>query len=185
MEEAQNCTMHSSTCKLCDGENCNERKTFQECYACNNRNDPRCSRNPRSTSIITCPAYYSHCVTGIDKKGYTNRECVKDTHNVADELSTKFKIFQKCIDNRCNNEIFPDDRLRCFQCNGEKDCNAIDYNRMLPEPCKILSEYDQCFTYINKSKFAILWNEPEIELHSKKNFISLYSQYENVPRLLE
>lgn len=156
--ESQNCNTHSGTCKICQGNNCNVRLQFQECYECNSRNDPRCARNPKSTGVKTCNWYYSSCLTGIDKLGYTHRKCVAD-HEMPDDLSARFNPFTICMENRCNDQIFPENRLKCFQCNGEKDCNLIASNKtgfsLEAEPCKILARHDQCFTYINKGKEEI------------------------------
>lgn len=175
--EAQQCSNQSDTCKICsNGNNCkytklhdfskeisnlilemtpiagNARIHFQECYDCNSRNHPQCSRDPRATRKPICDSYYSSCFTGIDRFGHTHRRCIAD-HEISNQiLPSIFKNYTICTNNGCNDQIYPEDRLQCIQCNGEKYCNLIESTKssMKPEPCKILSKYDQCFTYINK-----------------------------------
>lgn len=175
--EAQQCSNQSDSCKICNnGNNCkytklhdfskeisnlilkmtpiagNARLHFQECHECNSRNHPQCSRDPRATRKSICDSYYSSCLTGIDQYGHTHRRCIADHEIYNLDLPVSFKYYTICTDNGCNDQIYPEDRLQCIQCNGEKNCNLIESTKssMKPEPCKILSKYDQCFTYINK-----------------------------------
>ncbi|XP_055308419.1 uncharacterized protein LOC129572481 [Sitodiplosis mosellana] len=141
------CTNGSPACKSCNWTNCNLKPTFHECYSCNSKNDPRCTRQ-QSTKTEICQSYHSACTTGIDELGYTHRACDEDTKAVF------LKQSKKCMDIKCNYEIFPENRLKCYQCNGNEDCNFMSPNStdvdLQPQPCGISSVFDQCFTYINK-----------------------------------
>lgn len=155
--EGQECLNGTETCKSCEWSNCNTKTSFQECYNCNSKNDRRCSRGVQSAKKEVCKTYYSACIIGIDKEGYTHRGCSMDYKDMMHGFSHRY---DNCAENNCNSQIFPEDRLKCYQCNGEESCNfmspdSTDVN-LQPQPCGISSDFDQCFTYINKGSVQVI-----------------------------
>ncbi|XP_055308420.1 uncharacterized protein LOC129572482 [Sitodiplosis mosellana] len=141
------CLDNSDTCKICTGARCNAKAKFQECYGCNGENDPQCANNAELTNTEMCKDYHSSCAIGIDRKGFTHRRCIDESSNFNKEFPNNTFT---CHEDKCNVEIFPKDRLKCYQCNGNEACN-LDTS-MKPEPCRIYTEYDQCFTYMGEDK---------------------------------
>lgn len=142
-EESADCLSNSDSCKVCMEQNCNTRLHFQECYVCNSRSDPQCVKDPQCSDI--CEKYDSRCMVGVDSNGLTHRQCTVEKV----VLNSKFKI---CTENNCNKEIFPADRLMCYQCSGDKKCDSLQRSNadlLKPEPCNVYSIFDQCFTYID------------------------------------
>lgn len=101
--------------------------------------------------IKICDAYHSTCTTGIDAKGYVHRRCTTNDTHTADEFSDKFET---CEGSKCNCEAFPRDSLKCYQCKDNEECDHIseESKGLKPEACGLPSEYDQCFTFMDKSK---------------------------------
>lgn len=144
---ATQCLENTNTCKSCQETNCNLKTKFQECYICDSKNDSNCARAAdNSTEIETCNSYYSNCTVGIDRNGYTHRQC-SDVFPV-----NKSVDYVTCDGDKSNREVYPNDRLKCFQCDDEKGCDVMSLNSLKPEPCSILSDYTQCFTYFDYGK---------------------------------
>lgn len=147
--KANECIANSVTCKSCNGPNCNLKKEFQVCYSCNSQNNPKCSSDPLSVKTEICRNFESQCITGTNRSGYTFRGCSSDYG----DLTRWSENFELCAKNKCNDEDFPGDTLRCYQCSGQENCNLMSKERNLsPKLCAFNSKYDQCFTYINKGK---------------------------------
>lgn len=140
---ATDCLGNSDTCKSCTGSKCNTKVTFQECYSCNGREDPECAKSNEFGNTEICKDYHSTCGIGIDERGFTHRRCINESSKFDEEFTNKTFT---CNENKCNVVIFPKDRLKCYQCNGDEECSDTS---LKPEPCGIYTTYDQCFTYID------------------------------------
>lgn len=161
LSNATECLNNSDICKTCQGNNCNTRIKFQECYDCNSQNDPKCAKDPKSTSITQlCKHYNSKCATGIDN-GNTHRKCIPESVVSSNE-------FETCAGINCNDEIYPKNRLYCYQCDREADCDLNPSQRYFkPEPCEFYSNIDQCFTYAGPGKinFYFYLNRKILKVH--------------------
>lgn len=130
------------------------KKSFQQCIDCDSKYDIKCLGNETTTSH-QCENYLSTCLIGIDSHGFTHRRCSKDYER--DSLEFPNNRFVVCPKNKCNNQIYPPNRLQCYQCNGEPEC---DYKFNLTEPltmsdrvltpCNSFSVYDQCYAYLSE-----------------------------------
>lgn len=60
---------------------------------------------------------------------------------------------ESCWGNNCSYESFSVNRLWCYQCNNGESCDLI--SSLQPKPCNIPSEYDGCFSYVDKGKIFI------------------------------
>lgn len=147
--EQRDCLQDSDHCKTCKRKNCNTKEKFQECYSCNGRDDENCAKGGRLVKTETCQAYGSSCAIGIDKKGYTHRRCNNEIFDAINEFTGMNFI---CDRDKCNDKIFPEDRLMCFQCNGGNECDMMSSVSLKAEPCEIHSIHDKCFTFIDKGK---------------------------------
>lgn len=155
------CLKQSATCKSCQGRFCNLKESFQECYTCNGYQYPDCSALPPSIKVVICDDYNSTCLTGIDRIGYTHRRC-SNSNDYMKELTHFPNGLNICTENKCNNQIYPKDRLRCYHCSGEKHCNFIESHltekslkHLQPKPCSLWSHQDQCYTYLNKGTLQV------------------------------
>lgn len=118
---------------------CNLKVKYQECYSCTSENDLECAKNSE------CAKNFSACAIEIDEKGFTHRKCINKS-NLDKKLLSNNNF--TCDEDKCNVEIFPKDRLKCYyQCNGDQDC-SLDTS-LKPEPCRTYTKDDQCFTYID------------------------------------
>lgn len=153
------CTSNSDICKVCHGNSCNTRKQFQECYSCSSETDSQCAKNPKLSSSKICDNYDSVCLVGIDENGQTRRQCKSEK---SDSVENNFRKHFTCEDNKCNVNIFPKNRIKCYQCIGHECSNPLGVgegteNPKKPETCSVYSRHDECFTYVNKGK--IIQNE--------------------------
>lgn len=155
------CQSNSEVCKTCSNKDekgsCNNIPGFQKCFDCNSRDNDNCAQINNSTKTTICKQYFSTCVTGIDKNGYTHRLC---SDGFVDGNKREIPNgFEECLQTKCNGNIFPKERLMCHQCNngnGYDDLPAefLKTSTILSEPhaCKTFSLYDQCYTYIGEGE---------------------------------
>lgn len=146
------CGKQLATCKTCKGKDCNIKKDFQTCMYCNSKDDIECSRNTTLTESILCQNYLATCLVGIDSHGHTHRRCSKEYSEETIEFpNDQFKV---CRENKCNTYIYPADRLQCYQCNGEKECDFMSSKnssiKFEPLTCVIASKLDQCYAYLSR-----------------------------------
>lgn len=90
------------------------------------------------------------CLTGIDQNGYTYRRCGY-AHWTEDDGQITNNNLTLCMTSNCNSVIYPPNRLQCYRCNGNDECNFMEstnVNSLVPMPCGRISEPEQCFTYL-------------------------------------
>lgn len=141
------CTDNSNTCKSCNTPNCNRKADFKmKCYHCHGNEDADCAQ-AHDMAEVSCNNYEKTCVTGINAFGFTQRDCVHDTY---------YEQFERCYTDRCNGQIYPEDRNRCFQCAGEYSCeNLMDGTEpVVAKACK--HEHDKCYAYLGKGENYLL-----------------------------
>lgn len=144
------CNTKQDLCKICDEDNCNLKAHFQQCYTCNSTYHSDCLKvSEESTPLMICEEYMASCMTGIDRRGYTHRRCRFNKTIEEDDVLVEF-----CEENKCNDNIYPDDRLQCFQCEGTKECEFLasdesENGALESQPCSVYSQYDQCFTLLD------------------------------------
>lgn len=147
------CQNNTDTCKTCFGSNCNRIDNFKKCFECNSKDDITCSGNSMLSKSVICKSYYGMCLTGIDLNGYTQRKCGY-SHWSEDDGQIPDDKMQLCTGTNCNSVIYPPERLQCYRCNGEDECNfSIELtNSLVPMPCGRISEPEQCYTYRSEGK---------------------------------
>ncbi|XP_058450843.1 uncharacterized protein LOC131430138 [Malaya genurostris] len=130
----------SGKCVLCESNNCNGDLNY--CVACNSAENAECGgsmKNVPMEMMKTCSD--RQCVSYIDENYHTVKGCATGT-NFCDE--TQNLDCQQCTGSMCNNVLFPEGRLQCYQCS---DCDQLTTSQ-LPVPCKTYNSDDQCFTYV-------------------------------------
>lgn len=62
-----------------------------------------------------------------------------------------------CNSDKCNDKIFPTNRLYCFQCEGDK-CIHVDNSVNVRYPCANYTRNDNCYSVFSKGKITYLIN---------------------------
>lgn len=132
-----------TTCKTCQGDNCNERREFQRCFKCGFLyDDANCADNTTAAmQSDTCNLYENSCSTYILTSGSTVRGCTRDLRNLNEVQRTE------CTGNDCNGAIFPADRLRCHQCAGAECSDQLADGTATA--CRHYRPDDQCYGYLD------------------------------------
>ncbi|XP_055389398.1 uncharacterized protein LOC129618587 [Condylostylus longicornis] len=128
---------------------------FLECYECQSNIDPDCAIKPgKQLEVTDCPDN-DKCVVMVASDGITHRGCYS---SIITNGYCPSKTCKACETSLCNHEIYPPDRLKCYQCNGGTDCmNVTNSNLYKPLPCQYYIENDnaRCFTdIIDKKKIV-------------------------------
>lgn len=139
------CEERVNGCQICHQRNCNKKKNFhQKCFKCDGLTDENCNHGG-SNETITCSDYPSKCFVGIDEHGYIQRGC-------SSSKSETMAAHELCLDDYCNNQIFPKLRRSCYQCNGTDDCYFYDSNPTIEATlCQVYMVDDGCWTFVNGS----------------------------------
>lgn len=139
------CQRGMKGCQICTSANCNQKVDFNiNCYECNGRNNKNCALGENMTET-PCNQYTKTCVTGIDGVGLTHRQCVL---NHDQQLAMQFsRGYKTCSSNLCNGKIYPENRIKCYECDGF-GCDRLDMNTTKLMACTYVQQ--ECYTYINK-----------------------------------
>lgn len=124
------------------------------CRKCNSDTDLNCvypSNNLNSITntadMILCTNYTDVCTTvAYHNGGRTERGCYSEI--IPQNLDSSLLIYQNCLTNNCNNDIFPENRSVCHQC-----VNGCDYG-LLESTLQICRQYDaneHCYAYIDNN----------------------------------
>lgn len=146
-----NCGQGNGTCKMCVGDKCNVKATFQKCFVCDSENDGHeCLREPLKEK--TCNDYVGHCYSkafgGVFRRGcigddavQTIQECVKNPNNC-----------KSCSDERpCNNETVKP--ITCISCNSTIDTTCATngtFDKFVKCPISSIDS-EKCYHFINET----------------------------------
>lgn len=114
------CSSINPNCVKCNFSECNNHKSNQEvyhCVSCNSKDDPSCVTNVTLPTTKTCKSNqcYSRLLPGTNNSEWHHVEkgCVSDLLNPSNCTGSSCTA---CANDRCNNIIYPSDRLSCLSC---------------------------------------------------------------------
>lgn len=148
-KKLQNEIKSSKDCEICFGPNCNSKLSrMRKCIYCDGPTDLNCADTPQLHQTINCE---DSCLVGVDVNGFTHRQCASNQLNDTQQYPNGFDL---CQNDSCNANIFPNNRLKCFQCNGDIDCSFRTSNvtAQRSSVCQMFSRYDQCYTHFGTGK---------------------------------
>lgn len=161
-------------CKICHGDNCNSRSTYQSCYICDSATNPYCFMSQTSIPNAekkTCMDYSDQCVT-FTNAGVTYRGCSKEL-----TIPSICKSCVYCSGQDCNVGVATvPSELSCHTCESTPGMNCEeDKSEAVATPCNynlVVGRVDQCYTYQSGSQFSrgCLHNSPfEVQLGCSLN----------------
>lgn len=150
-EQGSYCDSNSSNCFNCNSNLCNKANSlsnYNECVYCDSETNPDCALNPY--------------VVGNRRK--CNGDCMTALYPVAN--SSSYELVRSCLDDKdvadqtacsngssdeckscsgpaCNTHKLPENRLSCYQCQGN-DCEEA-----IKGECLKYKKDDQCFILFN------------------------------------
>lgn len=118
------CKTSNSTCKMCLGNNCNEKRRFQTCADCNSKVDGKdCIDKAFIAKIRTCDDYHGECYTQVENADVI-RNCTGD--NIIPNADTCKENPDNC--KLCSDSSFCNDRtirtLKCVTCDSLTDSSC-------------------------------------------------------------
>lgn len=145
------CNSTESNCLKCNFNRCNVQKSKQElysCVSCNSKDDPSCVTNSTSPTIKACRS--NQCYSRLlPIQGsiwqHVEKGCVTDLSN---PNSCTGSNCTACVGDRCNNVLYPSDRMSCLNCRNN-DCNRANISSTT---CTLYNRPNQgCVTLYNNS----------------------------------
>lgn len=119
--ERNDCRRRNSTCKMCWGDSCNEKRYFQSCAECNSLIDGEdCINKAYIAKSQVCEDYHGECYTHVQNGGVV-RNCTGDaTVPDADTCKANPDSCQLCSDSgNCNDKTITS--LTCISCDSSVD----------------------------------------------------------------
>lgn len=159
IEQRNECRSGNGQCKMCMGDSCNIKRTFQICHACDsavgNEHDMKmCMRNPSEATEIICPNYTDECYSYV-KNGTIKRNCIGDdvVSNIQ-ECRKKSDYCQHCSDKRSCNDI-KITQQSCISCDSTTDTTCATNSTFDSfEECPLWIHPQSCYHFINKTSGA-------------------------------
>ena len=110
------CSQNNTDCLKCSFGNCNTEKSKTEayhCVSCKSMDDPMCVLNSNLTATKGCTTNqcYSRLLSPVNNWQHIEKGCVVD-------LPASVTTSTKCTGERCNNIVYPANRLSCHVCRG-------------------------------------------------------------------
>lgn len=143
--------------EICSRDNCNSMVVRElECYQCSKEKDTNCAEPTALTKTKDCSQLSSSCLIGIDKNGTTHRICGM----TEDDAKDKFEKYELCQGKTCNDYVFPKNRLKCLQCQGDSDCELKtpeSKKNLKAKVCEIHADKEECYTYFENGKLFLLF----------------------------
>lgn len=154
-EELKDC-LDGNDCKICHGELCNTKQSFQKCYSCDSEDDPNCATLQGDLPEKVCDDYLDSCKVYVKPNMTTHRGCFNEMLGDGVECANQSVNCRQCIESNCNGEIFPSNRLSCFHCEGENsdhECyKDLENDPELSYPCETYNFRDSCYLYMTDDK---------------------------------
>lgn len=130
VQQSATCSGLDANCLKCSFNRCNTQNSKQEiyhCVGCNSKGDPNCVTNSTSVATKTCKTNQCYSRLLPQSSGsvwnYVEKGCVADLQNVNTCTGSNCLA---CVGDRCNNILYPSDRLSCLDCrNGECKAETI------------------------------------------------------------
>lgn len=151
----------NSTCKICDGDGCNKRVTFQMCADCSSKTNKRCIdcwtniHGPRIKSR-ECENYMDQCYTHVDENGIVTRNCTDPLINTPEKCTSDPEhchLFEESMAN--GNKV---ERDNCVSCDSNENpkCRSthgiidtlLEKTLFKEYPLSII--YKGCFHFVDK-----------------------------------
>lgn len=128
---------------------CNTKKSFQKCYTCDSHNDTNCATLKDILPEKICDNYLDTCKVYVVPNMTTHRGCFNEMLSDNVECSPQSVNCKQCIDNNCNGEIFPSNRLSCHHCESsstDDECfKSLESSSAFSYPCEIYNFRDSCY----------------------------------------
>lgn len=136
----------NDSCKLCFGDDCNNKINPQTCYTCDSNVDLNCVNNLNTSYQHQCKNYYDKCFTFVNNDQVI-RGCLNEHSDMEDPCSGEAAFCHTCEDDNCNSEAAADD-IVCYSCDSVNDpnCESALNNTML-ETCPLSTHNLGCYHY--------------------------------------
>lgn len=138
------CTSNSDVCKICTGDNCNNRPSFQKCLSNDGLDDIQ-------NKFKICKLYSDDCFVHLSNNTIY-RGCTSDLMELVANVFIQNENLKICtkMDN-CNNDQI--EYENCIVCSGESDC-AIQPNIKMMQKCPLALNKMGCYSYIDQKNYV-------------------------------
>lgn len=94
--------------------------------------------------MVVCKNYIDECITiAYHNGGRTERGCYSEIF--PENYDNSIAVYENCLDNNCNNNVFPEKRAVCHQC--VEHCNEVEDNTI--HPCLHYDINEHCYAFID------------------------------------
>jgi hypothetical protein len=125
LRNAKACDGNNANCLQCAFNRCNIQESRQDvyhCVSCNSKDNPNCVHNSTDPEVAACPTNlcYSRLISNTNSNWYhVEKGCAASLEHAGSCTGSSCTV---CEGDRCNNIIYPVDRMSCLTCRNEQ-CN--------------------------------------------------------------
>lgn len=151
VQNSKTCSDNDPNCLKCAFNNCNTQSSkndLYQCIFCDSRIDPECVTSSQFVPTKTCATNlcYSRLIPASNETTWRHVEkgCMAD---LASQSNCTGSSCVACSGDRCNNILYPADRLSCLKCSSVDECKAVS---LQSESCELYNRQKQaCVTLYN------------------------------------
>lgn len=151
VRERSYCQMGDNHCKVCSGDSCNKKVSFQICHVCDSKTskNDECLRTPWKTEEMLCPNYTDECYTYV-KDDIIKRGCIGDmTIPNIEDCDQNSNECKRCSDKRSCNDIAIKTDI-CISCDSKTDPTcATNTTFEIIEECPHSTHSHSCYHFID------------------------------------
>lgn len=140
-------------CKLCMGNDCNQKPAPQTCYICSSANDSNCVGNANASMAAECLNYVDECITLIDSmdNDAVVRNCLRNVYMDDTFCRNNPSMCSTCEGDNCNSQPVIDNQT-CYTCDSALDpnCHSNLGNDMITK-CSLSANNLGCYHSIDES----------------------------------
>lgn len=151
VQNSKLCSASDPNCLKCSFSGCNTQSSKNElhhCVSCDSRHDPNCINFSPSPTTKTCSSNLCYSRLLPTESGsiwqHVEKGCVADLQNQSNCTGSSCSA---CQGDRCNNILYPSDRISCLDCQSAESCKSFS---VLSTTCELYNRQQQaCVTLYN------------------------------------
>jgi Protein of unknown function (DUF753) len=152
VQSSKVCNASEPNCLKCSFNGCNIQSSKNElhhCVLCNSKNDPNCVTSSTAPSTKTCSTNLCYSKLLPAETGsvwqHVEKGCFSDLKN---QSSCTGSSCSACQGDRCNNVLYPTDRISCLECRND-NCKSVS---VPSSACELYNRQQQaCVTVFNSN----------------------------------
>lgn len=184
------CIENNDECKMCIGNNCNSKQSFEKCQVCDSAVNKNCIRSPGLVEPKVCKYYDDECFTRIGDTTVSRGCLMEMDEKFVSECRENNRKCERCnitprsYSKTCNLQILT--LSTCIECNSIVDENCRNGPELINEKlCGFINSTEKENCYMHTYKQERVAGVDDEEDHVKRGCLSDISSHHKESCLLQ